>query len=133
LRILVIIGLPHFVSAPLQLSNSEEHIVRLSPPVAQTDTSSSSPSASESSSSGAAAAASVSAATSAATAAAAAAFYSSSIVPPNHFLYSQWLATRNTSALFGLQGMCKDHHNFWQKCLTNNRATDHPFTHHTLH
>ena len=41
-------------------------------------------------------------ATAAAAAAAAAALYNS--VPQNHFLYSQWLATRNTSALFGLQG-----------------------------
>jgi hypothetical protein len=27
-----------------------------------------------------------------------------SLLQPTHFLYSQWLATRNTSALFGLQG-----------------------------
>ena len=39
-----------------------------------------------------------------AAAAAAAELYNS--VPQNHFLYSQWLATRNTSALFGLQGEC---------------------------
>ena len=43
-------------------------------------------------------------ASAAAAAAAAAALYNS--VPQNHFLYSQWLATRNTSALFGLQGEC---------------------------
>ena len=29
-------------------------------------------------------------------------FYSQ---PPTNILYSQWLASRNTSALFGLQGM----------------------------
>lgn len=27
-----------------------------------------------------------------------------SLLQPSHFLYSQWLASRNTSALFGLQG-----------------------------
>ncbi len=47
----------------------------------------------------------------AAAAAAAAALYSAggcpAVPPPNHFLYSQWLATRNTSALFGLQGKPK--------------------------
>ena len=57
-------------------------------------------------------------ATAAAAAAAAAALYNS--VPQNHFLYSQWLAARNTSALFGLQGECLDYLTYRVTHLVSN-------------